>query len=446
MLRARRLPADDSGNGWFNILDAFGPPVRADGSHRFEWAVIGAGISGLTTAMELGLAIPSDSIALIDAQRVGYGPSGRNAGFVVTHHIHAPLKDLAAARKKVTLSTAGTEYLRELVQSRQVQCDWNDWGRTYVAYDDASTRQLKAMQRIYDRLDLEVSEMSTGSLQEQSGISLYRFGLHVDDSALVNPAAMCRGIAAALPSNVSIFEDSPVREIEIGPPHRLGLADSVIRSDNVIFATNTFTAMFGVNPRTVPIAVYASLSEPVVIDGLSSGPEGEFGMMEVLDTGATLRKTRDGRLFVRGGYYTYCSERRVSNRDLETAEYVHRSDILKRYPDLKDVELTHTWAGVIGFSRNDAHLFGPLGPGLYANVPFDTSPVSRGALAGRLLVDDILGRDSELLEVQKSLPPPAWLPPEPLLGAFVRRKINRMVKAAGIALPRQSRRAMARVP
>ena len=445
-MKAKRLPADDTGNGWFNILDTSGTPVRPDGSYRSEWAIIGAGISGLTTAMELGLAIPSDSIALIDAQRVGYGPSGRNAGFVVTHHIHAPLKDFATARKKVSLSTAGTEHLRELVKSRQVQCDWNDWGRTYVAYDDASTRQLEEMHRIYERLNLEVSKVSSGSLQAQSGISLYRFGLHVDNSALVNPAAMCRGIAAALPSNVSVFEESPIRKIEIGPPHKLGLADAVIRADNVIFATNTFTAMLGVNPRTVPIAVYASLSEPVAIDGLSGGPDGEFGMMEVLDTGATLRRTRDGRLFVRGGYYTYCSERRVSDRDLKIAEHVHRSDIRKRYPDLDDVELTHTWAGVVGFSRNDAHLFGPLGPGLYANVPFDTSPVSRGALAGRLLVDDILGRDSELLEVQKSLPPPAWLPPEPLLGAFVRRKINRMAKAAGIAIPRQSRGRAARIP
>lgn len=434
VLGAKRLPSDDNGNGWFEILPPPDPANSVTGSTHFDWAIVGAGVSGLTTARELALALPDATIALVDAQRVGYGPSGRNAGIIVTHHIHAPLKNISTTRKKIALSTAGTRYLRKIVRSHRISCDWNDWGRTYVAYNDTSEQQLNEMLALYARLGLRPEEVSAEVLRSQTGIEIYRRGLHFDDSALVNPAAMCRGICAALSDNVSVFENAPVHTIEIGPPHRLGFARGEILAGSIIFATNTFTAMFGVNKRTVPIAVFASLTEPIEIEGLPSGQQGEYGVMEVLDTGATVRKTRDNRLFIRGGYYTYCNERHVTLRDLKIAEQLHNADLEKRYPYLKGIRLTYTWAGVVGFSRNDAHLFGKLGEGIYANVPFDTSPVSRGSLAGKLLVDDILGRESELLQIQKSLPKPAWLPPEPLLGAFVRRKIEKMIKEAGIVV------------
>lgn len=433
----KQLPNDNAGNGWFNVLGNRPTFPAVEGDLKFDWVVIGAGVSGLASAREIANTYPDASIALVDAQRIGFGPSGRNAGFIVTHHIHYPLENFEMTRRKIKLATAGTEYLRNVVRDHQVQCDWSDWGRTYTSYNDESEAQLDGMRGDYARLGIETQDVSSSTLQEQTGIDFYRSGVHFADSALVNPSAMCVGLASTMPANVRVFESSPVLSTKIGPPSEIGFATGKITTENVVLCTNTFTSQLGFNSPTVPIGVFASLSEP--IDPV--GPDGqllkEFGIMEVLDTGATLRLTRDNRLYVRGGYYTYGKQRSPSAKDLKFAHELHRQDILKRYPYLeKTLELTHTWSGYIGFSRNDAHLFGKLGDGLYANVPYDSSPLSRGSLAGKLLADEIAGNDSELLSAQKELDRPAWLPPDPLLGAIVKHKLNKAMSAAGVHPPR----------
>ncbi len=433
----KQFPNDNDGNGWFNILDNRPKFPRVEDDHKFDWVVIGAGVSGLASAREIANTYPEASIALVDAQPIGFGPSGRNAGFVVTHHICYPLKNFEMTHRKIRLATAGTQYLREVVRDHQIRCEWSDWGRTYTSYNDESEDQLNGMRGDYERLGIETQDVSSATLQEQTGIDFYRSGVHFSDSALVNPSAMCVGLASTMPPNVHVFESSPVLNTRIGPPSGIGFAEGHISTENVVLCTSTFTSQLGFNSPTVPIGVFASLSEPV--DPV--GPDGqilrEFGIMEVLDTGATLRLTRDKRLYVRGGYYTYGKTRSPSAKDLEFARELHRQDILKRYPHLsKSLQLTHTWSGYIGFSRNDAHLFGKLGDGLYANVPYDSSPLSRGSLAGKLLADDIAGRESDSLLAQKELPKPAWLPPEPILGAIVKRKLNKAMSSAGVHPPR----------
>lgn len=434
---ARQLPNDNDGNGWFNILENKPDFAILEGDHKYDWVIVGAGVSGLASAREIANTYPDASVALIDAQGVGYGPSGRNAGFVITHHIHFPLENFEMMERKIKLATAGTQYLRETVRNHQIRCDWSDWGRTYASYNDESDAQLDGMRSDYARLGIETQDVTGEDLREQTGIGMYRSGIHFSDSALVNPAAMCVGLAATLPANVQVYENSPVLKTRIGPPSDIEFSHGKIVAENVVLCTNTFTSELGFNSPTVPIGVFASLSEPIDPVGPDGQALSEFGIMEVLDTGATLRLTRDNRLYVRGGYYTYGSVRAPSSKDLEFAHDLHRQDILKRYPHLsKSLKMTHTWSGYIGFSRNDAHLFGKLGDGLFANVPFDSSPVSRGSLAGKLLADDIAGRESELLTAQKELRRPAWLPPEPILGAIVKRKLNKAMSAAGVRPPK----------
>ncbi|MEN0100396.1 MAG: FAD-dependent oxidoreductase, partial [Brucella pseudogrignonensis] len=79
----RILPADDNTNGWSRILPARAPRAALKGDIKADWIVLGAGYAGLAAARRLAENRPNDQIALIDAQEVGQGTSGRAAGFAI---------------------------------------------------------------------------------------------------------------------------------------------------------------------------------------------------------------------------------------------------------------------------------------------------------------------------------------------------------------------------
>jgi len=96
MARPINLPKHDDNNGWWGVQPVADPATRLDGDQRYQTTVIDAGIYGLSTARRLGELNPEDAIAVIDAERVGHGASGRNAGFLflLTMHSHGLPKQL----------------------------------------------------------------------------------------------------------------------------------------------------------------------------------------------------------------------------------------------------------------------------------------------------------------------------------------------------------------
>src|SRR5215468_825746 len=80
---ARRLPADLKGSGWYKILDEPGPARELEGPQTADWIIVGAGFAGLSAARRLARSRPGETIALIDAQWIGWGAAGRNSGFMI---------------------------------------------------------------------------------------------------------------------------------------------------------------------------------------------------------------------------------------------------------------------------------------------------------------------------------------------------------------------------
>ena len=199
------------------------PARRVEGRVKVDFAVVGAGICGCSTARRLAELRPDDSVALIEAGRVGYGTSGRNAGFMLDHHSHGGMKHMEAARKNDRLFSAGTDWLRRLVQEHQIQCQWSDWGRVYVAAGAGAEAELKGVSDGFDSLGVPWRELDRDGIEAVTGSRYYRRGVRVDGSALVQPAAMMRGLAAALPANVALYEESPVLEIGAAGGFRLAL-------------------------------------------------------------------------------------------------------------------------------------------------------------------------------------------------------------------------------
>ena len=424
--KARKLPADAEQNGWYAALPDPLPARRVEGSVSVDFAVVGAGICGLTAARRLGELRPHDSVALIEATRVGFGTSGRNAGFLLKGHSHGGEKDLELGKSNDRLCEAGLEYIRETVMHHQIQCQWSDWGRIYVASGAPGETHLDHLAHGLEGIGTEYSTVDQEEMEAITGTRFYSRGIRADDGALMQPAALMRGLGATMPANVTLYEESPVSEIHRGDGVRLVCAAGEVQAKQVILANHVFAEELGIARfRVVPITLYASLTRPLTPEELPLvGGGAEFGLLPSSPNGSTVRLTQDGRILMRNTM-TYGRSKRFGAPEMTEALANHREGIRRRWPDLADIELDGTWGGILGFTRNCGIVCGEMALGLHAVMTTDAAPLTRGAAAAKLLAERICGHDSALLQDLNRLPKAALLPPDPFLRMIVNRRLHK---------------------
>ena len=179
----------------------------------------------------------------------------------------------------------------------------------------------------------------------------------------------------------------------------------------------------------VPMATYASLTEPLSEEHREEFKIGsEFGLLASSENGATLRLTRDGRLFVRNKF-TYAPGKPPGRDTVEMCAKLHREAMLARWPQFKSVAFDHSWGGIMAFTTNNGAVFGEIEPNLYAVLTNDVSPMTRGAATGRLLAEYMEDCDSQLLTSVLSMPTARRLPPRPILDLGVAWRLRTMQRA-----------------
>jgi glycine/D-amino acid oxidase-like deaminating enzyme len=426
--KARRLPDDGARNGWYETLPAPPPARRVAGSVRAEWAVIGAGACGLSVARRLGELRPDDGVAVVEAMRVGWGTSGRNAGFMLAHHSHGGIANLEIGRQADRLFGAGLAWLREIVERHQIRCDWSEWGQIYVSAGPAGAGHLRSVAEGFAGLGVTHERIGRDELERITGTRFYEAGVRLQGAALVQPAAMMRGLGATLPASVTLYEESPVTEVRReAEGFRLRCPEGEVVSRRLILANHVFAEDMGfVRGRVVPIATFASLTRPLdAAERAHVGAEGEFGLLPASPGGSTVRLTRDGRILMRNTH-RYAREKRFDAAVIGEIEHRHRASIARRWPALADVEIVATWGGVTAATRNEGMVWGEIADGLYAVLTTDTAPMTRGTAAARLLAEHICGIDSEELRILQALPRAARLPPDPILRLVAEHRIRGM--------------------
>lgn len=425
MPRPAVIPVHQDSNGWWETLPTPPPPRVLSNTLRVDTAIIGAGICGLGAAHQLGKLRPDAEIALIEAERAGFGASGRNAGFMLNIHSHGPPKKLEILRRNMNLWLAGLADMRRMVSEFQIQCDWHEFGRFYGAAGRDGEKHIGEIAETLGKLDLGYDWFSQDEMHQRIGTRFYTSGLHAEGSALVNPAALMRGLGRHLPVNVALFEESPVVGFERHEGgFRIETETGLVQADRLVLAAGVFLKQFGIaSGRFVPMATYASLTRPLDATELGQlGTAEEFGLLGGSEYGATIRLTRDRRLFVRN-VFKHVPGVPTSKKHVSEIAGMHRNAMQSRWPALAEVPFEHSWGGSMAFTLNNGAVFGEMEPGLFAVLTNDVSPMTRGMAAGRLLADLMEGQDSELLSLQMNMPEASRLPPRPFLdiGIAIRR-------------------------
>ena len=391
------------------------PPRRLESDETADWVVLGAGFTGLAVARRLAELRPDDRIVLLEAERVGFGSSGRNSGFVVDafHWLDAIGREGNAAL--LTLHRGGRDQLAALVAEHCIDCDWSPIGRYHVAVEPVGLSCLERFKRGLEALGERFVEVPPESLPDRIGTAYYRAAVHTPGTVLTNPAALARGLAAHLPDNVALYEESPVHAIDVGTPHRVECAEGSVTAPRLMLAANGFMPSLGFAERRVlPLMTFASLTRRLDESERARAGAGEWGLVPEENMGTTLRRTRDDRLLVRSRVSYYPSVRVPEARWPRVLD-AHRGVLRTRFPDLAGVEIEHTWGGVLGNTMNTGQLFGEIADGVYTSCAYNGVGVALGTASGKALADLAVGRSSPDIDALRELRHPTWMPPNPFL-------------------------------
>ncbi len=427
-MRIDRLPDDDDGCGWYNILPEPPPARRLSGGHRAKWVVLGAGFTGLAAARRLAESLPGEEIFLIEAGRVGHGASGRNSGFIIDLPHNVGPADHAGStdhdHKDMRLNRVAIATLRRLVSDHAIDCQWSERGKIHAGLEARGMRDLEAYIAGLDRLGEAYTRLDAADLKRILGIDSYTAGLHTPGSILVQPAALARGLGESLPGNVRLCEDSPVTGIDYGASVTLDCEGGRIVAEKLLLATNAFTTQFGfLKDRILPIATYGSLTRPLSdAEAAALGGEGDWGVIPADHLGTTMRYTRDRRILIRNTF-AYVPSMAAREAGMAGIRRRHASSFAARFPMLAQVTFEHSWGGTCCMSRNNAQFFGKLHDNVWAAVCQNAVGIARGTYSGTLMADLAAGEDSDMLGDLMGFPQPCWNPPEPMLGIGVRANI-----------------------
>jgi glycine/D-amino acid oxidase-like deaminating enzyme len=427
MQQVRFLPRFDDGNGWYNILPP--PPAARElqGDVTADWLVIGAGYSGLSAARTLATHFPDKRIALVDADRVGRGTAGRNAGFAIDlPFLGEAHSDLARGHRILALHRAGQAELDRLVNEHGIQCQWSRRGKYMVAVGARAQGILTKTQEFLTALGAESTPLYTDALRERLSIGYYRMGLYSPGTYLMNPAALTRGLAASLPDNVDLYENSPITGIQLHPELLARSPKGTLRAKGMILATDGFTEAFGIARHSLfTIMSYASLTSPFTGNEAMAKLAGtpDWGVHPVGAAGATIRRTQDNRIWHRIGF-TYSANVSVSPATTARHRQRHIADFKTRFPDLGEPEFEHTYAGGLCMTRNTEPLFQRLADNIFVVGGQNGIGVSKGTIHGKLIADWAAGRTSDLLDHARAYGVPSKIPREPFLGLGVSARLR----------------------
>ena len=396
------------------------------GPAEADVAIVGAGYTGLWTAYYLKRAQPSLRIVVLEAERVGYGASGRNGGWA-TGFFSGPPRAYGAGFMALQREMFDTvdEIARVLAQE-QIDADLINGGQLTVALDAAQAQRLRAYVRELHALGLgeeDVCELGGEQLAQRVRIAGAQMATFSPHAARLHPAKLVAGLASAVERlGVPIYEQTPVHEIGAGEART---ARGNVRARWVVRASEGYTASLrGQRRALVPINSSMIVTEPLGAETWEAiGWDGAEVLEDNAHVFAYLQRTADGRIAIggRGVPYRFGSR---TNSDGATARATVEQlgeKLHAMFPATTVVRIEHAWSGVLGVARDWCVSVEADGAsGLASAGGYVGQGVAASNLAGRTLRDLLLGERSELTELPWVGHQARRWEPEPLRWAGIR--------------------------
>ncbi len=412
------------------------------GRVQADVCIVGAGYTGLTTALEL--AKTGINVVLLERQEIGFGGSGRNAGHCTPTFTHYSLPELRRmlgepwAERLIERQTRANDRVSSMIRDYQIDCEWVQNGYVMGAPHKGAMDEIRRKVETYNAvgaktrmLDRDEVEAVTGSLRFDGG------WLH-EEAGHLNPLGYARGLGrAVIQERGKIFTGSAVTgcERDITGGWKVKTDRGEVVASKVIFTTGAYTV--GGWPkldRTFKIQrVFVAATQIL----------SEETRLTVLPQNTTIHDGR-GDIYV----YKYNAEGRIvasmfpmgrRGRDMAYTRQVMSERLKWLHPKLREeIRWEYFWFGELDMQYRTVPRFYGLAPGVVALTGLSGRGVPTGSMLGSILSEWALGKpENELaLKLEPLKAAPFFMGFAPAMALrYYRLRDNISTKLAGAELP-----------
>ncbi|SDG87526.1 NAD(P)/FAD-dependent oxidoreductase [Alloyangia pacifica] len=362
--------------------------------------VVGAGYSGLTTALEL--ARQGVSVVVLEREEIGFGGSGRNAGHCTPTFTHYSLPELRKvlgapwAERLIQRQTRANDKVGEMVRRYGIDCEWEQNGYVQGALFPSHLETLRGQMQSYNAVGARTRMLDRDEVQAVTGSSRFYGGWLHEEAGGLNALGYARGLGrAVLSEGGRIFTGSGVSGCRRQDgTWRVETAQGAVKAEKVIYTTGAYT-----------VAGWPKLEETFRIMRVfvaATQPLSEESQAAVLPQRTTIQDGR-GDIYV----YKYNRENRIvasmfpmgaRGRDPAYTRQVLSERLKWLHPGLREkLNWDFFWFGELDMQRRTVPRLYGLAPGVVAMTGLSGRGVPTGSMIGGILSDWAMGvREQDL--------------------------------------------------
>jgi gamma-glutamylputrescine oxidase len=359
-------------------------PLR--GEQQADVCVIGAGFTGIATA--LTLTERGYKVRVVEANKVGWGATGRNGGQMISgvsgeKHFSRNADDALCW----DMRWRGHEIIRERVEKYDIQCDLK-YGYVDVAI---KPRHIREFEEDVEKLQQhnfphEYRMLDKEETREITGTAKYIGALLNMGNGHLHPLNLCIGEAmAAVEQGATIYENSEVLRIDHGARPTVVTDSGTVTAEHVVIAGNAYhfiePSLHGI---MFPVKSFIIATEPLNEEHLATINPRDLAICDPNFVLQYFRLSADKRLLF-GARMNYFGD------DPDVIERHHKALLLKLYPQLESTAIDYAWGGTIGVPIHRVPQIGRVAPNVLYSQGYAGHGVNVTHLAGEIMADAIAG-------------------------------------------------------
>ncbi len=360
------------------------------GQQQADICVIGAGFTGISTA--LTLAERGYRVAVVEANKVAWGASGRNGGQLI--HGFSSDKKIAASlgdghqKMFFDMIWRGHEIIHDRVKKYAIECDLKN-GFIEVAVKESHMSYFEQQNDYFDRFQhpFEYRLLDKAETRDAVGTDAYAGSFLTMRNGHIHPLNLCIGEARAAQSlGVKIYENSPVTRVQHGSRPRVITQNGAVIADCVVLAGNAYHRLEAshLSGLTFPAGSYIIATEPLGEELLAEINPLDLAVCDSNEVVDYYRFSSDGRMLF-GGRCNY------SGRDPKSIKASIRPRMLRVYPQLKGARIDFEWGGKVGIVLNRIPMLGRINKNVYYAQGYSGHGVNATHIMSEIIADAIGG-------------------------------------------------------
>ncbi len=364
--------------------------------------IIGAGFTGISAALELSER--GFKVVVLEAERVGFGASGRNGGQIVNGYS----RDLDTIRKSYgedkaaalgAMSLEGGDIIRERIAKYAIDCDLRHGG-FFAAFTDKQVREMDRVRTDWARRGHDGLEMvSKSEVAKYVKSDRYAGGMIDRHGGHIHPLNLVQGEAkAAEDLGARIYEMSRAVEVGTGPNPFVATAEGRVHARYVLVCGNAYLGKLlpAIGGRIMPVSSQVMATEPLPKSQIEAMLPADYCVEDANYVLDYYRRTSDNRLLYGGGIG-------YGGQDPKDLTRVILPNMLKTFPELKGIKIDYAWSGNFALTLTRVPHIGKLSDTVIFSHGDSGHGVTTTHLLGKVLGEAVAGH-AERFDVWSSLP------------------------------------------